>query len=123
MRTRSKSSHPFFYVSWPNSKGSVGFFRLVLGVLEDKAYQQEVDGNGNGIDANWGHLRAQSHPKEEVQQSHLEEVVDQVGSTKAGSVFGICLLMEDEVGRQVVVDDKSGNVSSCPCYVDIDNKL
>ena len=65
----------------------------------------------------WGRTRCGSQlatdadPEEEIEEPHVEQVVREMGSTKAQTVLRRGLLPEGEVGRQPVVDEEAEDIA------------
>ena len=92
-------------------------------MLEDEADKDVVDGYGDGIDTHGSHGGAQAHLQEDVEEDHLQQVVDDVGCTKACAVLDVGLRTEDVAGAHVIVEHKAGDIACRPGDVDINDQL
>ena len=61
--------------------------------------------------------------EEEVEETDLQEVVEEVGSGKSDAVLGRGLLLEGEMGREIVIGTEAEHVADGESHVDIDPVL
>ena len=96
---------------------------VFLKVLEDKADDEEVDGDGDAEDGKGCQDAVDTYPQEEVEETQLQEVVEDVGTCKAGTVALAGLLTEREVGGEVVVGKETDDVADGEGDVEVDPVL
>ena len=96
---------------------------VFLEVLEDKADDEEVDGDGDAEDGKGRQDAVDTYPQEEVEETQLQEVVEDVGTCKAGTVARAGLFTEREVGGEVVVGKETDDVADGEGYVEVDPVL
>ena len=92
-------------------------------MLEDEADEDVIDGYGDGIDTHGSHGGAQAHLQEDIEEDHLQQVVDNVGHTEACAILDVGLRTEDVAGAHVIVEHKAGDIACRPRDVDIDDQL
>ena len=92
-------------------------------MLEDKADDEEVDGDGDAEDCKGRQDTVDTYPQEEVEETQLQEVVEDVGPGKARTVFLVGILTEREVGREVVVGKETDDVADGEGDVEVDPVL
>ena len=92
-------------------------------IFKDKPDNDEVRGHGDGIHAKRSELLAQAYPQEEVEQCHVQEIVEEVGAPETNAVFRGGLLMEGEVGREPVVHKETEHVADGLSHVHVDPVL
>ena len=96
---------------------------LLLEVLEDKPDYQEVCGDGDAEDAEGGQEAVDAKPEEEIEKTQLQEIVEDVGTGEACTVFCRSMLAEGEVCRQVVVGEEAHYIADGKGDIDIDPEL
>ena len=96
---------------------------MFLEVLEDKADDEEVDGDGDAEDGKGCQDAVDTYPQEEVEETQLQEVVEDVGTCKSGAVARAGLLTEREVGGEVVVGKEADDVADGESDVEVDPVL
>jgi len=92
-------------------------------VLEDKAYYEEIDGYRDAEDAERCEDAVHANPEEEVKESQLEEIVENMGACKSGSVARVGMFTEGEMGREVVIGEEADDIAEGEGDVDIDEVL
>ena len=92
-------------------------------MFKDKPDEDEVRGHGDGVHAKRGELLAEAYPQEEVEQRHVQEIVEEVGTAEADAVFRRGLLVEGEVGREPVVHKETEHVADGIGHVHVDPVL
>ena len=92
-------------------------------MLEDVADDEEVDGHGDAEDRKGCQDTVDTDPQEEVEETQLQEVVEDVGTRKASTVFLVGGLTEREVGREVVVSKETDDVADGEGDVEVDPVL
>ena len=76
------------------------FFRMSL-LFENKAYQQEVDRNGNAEHGNRCQCLRNPHVEEQVEQGYMQQIVAQVCAAEPHRLSPRGLSAEGEVGTKL----------------------
>ena len=90
---------------------------------EHEADQEEIDGNGDAEDAQGGCLVADTQAEEDVEEHHVEQIVDQMGTTEPNAVLGRHGLAEREVGGEIIVEQQTEQIAYRVGHIDIDPML
>lgn len=64
-----------------------------------------------------------AEPEEGVEEAQLQEVVEDVGPGKAGTVLLVGIFAEGEMGREVVVGEETDDITDGEGDVDVDEVL
>ena len=85
--------------------------------------ENEVRGDGDGVDSQGRQLAAESQPEEEVKQHDMQAVVHQMGTSEAHGVLARGTLLEGEMSRHPVVHQETENISHGVGYIHVDPML
>ena len=92
-------------------------------MLEHKADDDEIGGHGDAQHGKRRHQAVETNPQEEIEQTQLQKVIEDVGACKTCAVACRGVLAEREVGREVVISQKTEQVAYRIGDVDIDKML
>ena len=94
-----------------------------LNFFKYESDEEEVGGDGDGIDTEGCQLAAESHPEPEVEEGDLQAVVEEVGSAEADSVALGGFLVEGEMGGEIVVDEEAEDIADGIGDIDVEPVL
>lgn len=88
-------------------------------MFEDESDKYEVRGYGNGQYGDGSQFPTEAYPEEEIEENNVQQVVCQVGKTETDAIFRRGLLLESEMGREVIVDEETQYVADGVGYIHI----
>ena len=92
-------------------------------MFEYESHEHEVRGYGDGEHGDGRQFPTESKPEEEVEEHDMQEIVHQVSPSESDAVLGRRLLVEGEMGREIVIHQKTEHVADGVGYVHVDPML
>ena len=92
-------------------------------MFEYESHEHEIRRYGDGEHGDGRQLAAETEPQEEVEEHDMQEIVEEMRTAEADAVLRRGLLLEGEVGREVVVHQETEHVADGVGHVDVDPVL
>lgn len=92
-------------------------------MFEDIPYEYEVDGHRDAEHREGSQDSVYTYPEEEIEETHLQEIIEYVSPRKPRSVSGRGLLLEREMGREIIVGAETHQIAYGEGYVYINPVL
>ena len=100
---------------------SLPYILSLAPAFEHEAYDDEIHWDGNTIDRNGGKRLWHTDSKEHIQEGHLQQIVEEMGTTEAESILRRSLLLEGEARRHIVIEDKADEITCGERHTRIDH--